>query len=195
MRLLTIIGLGLACVGLAMGIVAWLVKPETIPYEIRFYLIIFAVVIFIAGIGLICGPFLPLKCFKEKMPFCYFSVYCIDGKPCMRNGEFQLLMIGVGVLESVNYWISPWGVKPSGLPGDPYYSIDRRKPLIQIIHNGGHAWDRFLPLGDYRIDFTAKQGNCYERLTIYEEDGKVKQRVVVTTRSEEHGTVLYSLTS
>lgn len=120
--------------------------------------------------------------------FCYFSLYSINNKPQIIDGKFQLAMTGVGVVEKVNYWISPAGVEPTGKPNDPYYSIDSRKTLLEIVHDGGRAWDRALPLGEYRIDFAAKNGNWYERLKIYMSNGEVKQSVTVTNAK---GDVIY----
>nr|MBI3612351.1 hypothetical protein [Nitrospirota bacterium] len=120
--------------------------------------------------------------------FCYFSLYFINNKPQIIDGKFQLAMTGVGVVEKVNYWISPAGVEPTGKPNDPYYSIDSRKMLLEIVHDGGRAWDRALPLGEYRIDFAAKNGNWYERLKIYMSNGEVKQSVTVTNAK---GDVIY----
>lgn len=191
MRQLTIVGIGLAFFGLAMGIIAWLVRPETIPYGVRFGLILFAIFLFIAGLVLICGPFVFLKWFKQQL-FCYFSLYRISGNQVLVNGAFQLAMTSSGVIEKVNYWISPWGAEPTGLPNDPYYSLDQQKLLIPIIHQGGFAWDRVLPLGNYRIDFTTKQGNWYEHLEIYLDNEQVKQRIRVTTEVGDRGNVLYS---
>ena len=122
--------------------------------------------------------------------FCYFSVFVNNGKPLVKDGQYQLALNGVGVVERVNYWISPWGVESTGGANDPYYSLDVRKPLIEIVHAGGHAWDRFLPVGKYRIDFNSKNGNWYERLEIYTEGGVVKTKIKVSTRPEG-GDVLY----
>lgn len=123
--------------------------------------------------------------------FCYFSLYSIHGKPVVADGKFQLAMTVVGgAIEKVNYWISPWGVLPTGGANDPYYSLDARKALIEIIHEGGRAWDRALPAGDYRIDFSTKNGNWYEHLKLYVENGVVRQSIKVT-KELDAGEVLY----
>ena len=186
-------GAGITFVGIAVAVGQWLIPAEKIGYNVRFALIIIACVLLLAGIGLlghVFWGFLFPK--KESAPFCYLSVYYIESEPQRVHGGFQLLMTSFGVIESINYWISPWGVTPSGKPNDPYYSIDRRKPLIPIIHHGGRAWDQALPIGEYRIDFTTKQGNWYEHLEIYMDKGQVKQRVRVTTEINDRGDVLYS---
>lgn len=124
--------------------------------------------------------------------FCYFNLYLIQSKPHQATaGQFTLGMQTVGgPVEKVNYWISPYGLEPTGKPNDPYYSLDFRKPLIEIIHAGGRAWDRALALGDYRIDFSARNGNWYERLRIYMSNGEVKQSIKVTRRLDG-GEILY----
>lgn len=122
--------------------------------------------------------------------FCYFALNSIDHKPQAIDGKYQLQMIGVGVVEKVNYWISPAGVLPTGKPNDPYYSIDASKPLIEIVHEGGRAWEKALPIGEYRIDFAAKNGNWYERLKIYMSNGEVRHSIKVT-KELDAGDVLY----
>ena len=124
--------------------------------------------------------------------FCYLCLYSIVGKPHQPIiGQYQLQMVAVGgPIEKMNSWISPWGLEPTGAHGDPYYSLDIRKPLVEIVHAGGRAWDKALPVGDYRIDFSARNGNWYERLRIYELGGEIKHSVRVTTRLTG-GDVLY----
>jgi len=46
------IGTGLACVGIAVAIGQWLIPPDTVSYDVRFVIVIFALVLFIAGLGL-----------------------------------------------------------------------------------------------------------------------------------------------
>src|SRR5215472_12481386 len=125
------IGAGSAFLGIALAIGQWLIPPDRISYGFRFGLVVVSCLLFVVGIVLLgqAGWYLLFPKKPEKQ-FCFFSVYYIGTKAHGNHGEFQLLMNGIGIVESVNYWISPWGVEPSGMPNDPYYSLDRRKPLI-----------------------------------------------------------------
>lgn len=121
--------------------------------------------------------------------FCYFSLYFINNKPVVIDGKFQLAMTGVGVVEKLNYWIAPASAPtPTGKPNDPYYSLDVRKPLLEICHDGGRAWDRTLGVGEYKIDFSAKNGNWYELLKIYISNGEIRESIRITNAK---GDVLY----
>ena len=159
---------------------------QSIHWILRSLITMFVASIF--GIGL----FYLDQWIGPKNTFCYFSLYQIDGKPVEENNKFQLGITVVGSpVEKVNYWISPWGVQPTtGKADDPYYSFDVRKSLIEIIHEGGRAWDRALPAGDYRIDFNTKNGNWYEHFQIYMEKGQIKERIKVSTKLDA-GEVLY----
>ena len=55
------IGLGLGILGIAMGIIGWLVKPETIPYGIRFGIISCAFLLLLGGIWLALKGLLKAK--------------------------------------------------------------------------------------------------------------------------------------
>jgi hypothetical protein len=181
-----LIGVGIGLLGTAVSIIGWLVDPQTMPYGFRFGTLLFGIAIAILG-GVLIG-----KALWQEKKFCYFSLYLINGQPVAQNRQYQLAMTSNGVIEKINYWIAPWGVRPTGLPNDPYYSIDQRKLLIEIIHAGGRAWDRALPLGDYQIDFNTKYGNWYQRLRIYTSDGEVRQMIRVTTKAQDAGKLLYS---
>lgn len=47
------IGTGLACVAIAVAIGQWLIPPNTISYDVRFFIVIGAPVLFIVGVGLL----------------------------------------------------------------------------------------------------------------------------------------------
>jgi len=108
--------------------------------------------------------------------YSYFKILPADAKDL--TGRFQLWMIAVGgPVFDLNYWISSL---PSKGASDPTYgSLDVRKPVIQIVHEGGHAWDRALPVGEYLIEFDAKNGHWNEILKIFVEDGQLKQSIKV----------------
>ena len=114
--------------------------------------------------------------------FCYFKTLLSEAKHL--EGPFQLWMVAPkGPVFDLNYWISPAGTTAD----DPRYgSLDVRKPLHLIIHDGGHAWERSLPLGDYRIEFDGKNGHWMESLQIYVENGKLAQSIKVTGFGGKH---------
>lgn len=47
------VGTGFACVGIAVAIGQWLIEPETISYEVKFWIILAAGVLSLAGTGMI----------------------------------------------------------------------------------------------------------------------------------------------
>ncbi|HUA52973.1 MAG TPA: hypothetical protein VMB81_12465 [Candidatus Sulfotelmatobacter sp.] len=117
--------------------------------------------------------------------FCYFRLAV--GMPPGPPGQFQLSMDATGSVFDVNYWISLESAKQN--PQNPgYWSVDQRKPLIQIIYKGPRAWGRFLMPGDYIIEFDARNGHWVEHLSISVEDGKPKQNIRIIG---EGGAVLY----
>jgi hypothetical protein len=52
-------GLGLAFIGVAVAIGAWLAPPDTLDYGVRFGLIAFAILCFFVGVILLIGPCIP----------------------------------------------------------------------------------------------------------------------------------------
>lgn len=108
-----------------------------------------------------------------------FSFFRVMPDDLKGNGPFQLWLDATGTVYDVNYWISPASANRSA--ADPAYgSVDVRKPLLQIVYQGPHAWPRQLPLGDYYIEFDARNGFWIERLTLTMVDGQVREHVVVT---------------
>jgi hypothetical protein len=47
------VGAAFACLGIAVGIGQWLAPPDTIAYEVKFALVVLAVLLFLAGAGLL----------------------------------------------------------------------------------------------------------------------------------------------
>ena len=117
--------------------------------------------------------------------FCFFSLNS-EGADA-KDGAYQLNWNGVGIVKSVNYWISPASSKPTTDPKDPYYSIDHRKPLRRIVHEGVRASTRSLPPGEYNIAFDAENGTWSQYFRIYIQDGKVRQEIEV----KRNGIVIY----
>jgi hypothetical protein len=109
--------------------------------------------------------------------FCYFKIRLPDVTD--RAGPFQLWMIAPkGPVFDVNYWISPASAKGANDPA--YGSLDVRKRLHTIIHEGGRAWDKLLGEGDYLIEFDAKNGHWNERLRIFvDATGELKQTIKI----------------
>ncbi len=119
--------------------------------------------------------------------YCYFQLYT----PIKKNkkGYYQLSITGVGSVRDMNYWIAPASSKSTTNPDDPYHSLDKPKTKPVICFPGTNAFPRGLPWGEYRIEFQAPDiGNWNEWLTIYIEDGEVKQTIKVVHKD---GTVLY----
>jgi hypothetical protein len=107
--------------------------------------------------------------------FCYFKTVPSEAKNV--NGPFQLWLVAPdGPVFDVNYWVSEAGTTAKD-PG--YWSLDQRKQLLPIIHDGGHAWDRVLPAGNYRIEFDARNGHWVEDLKIAVNDAKITQTIRV----------------
>ena len=105
--------------------------------------------------------------------FCYFKTMPSEAKNL--DGPFQLWLVAPdGPVFDVNYWISEAGTTAKD-PG--YWSLDQRKLLLPIIHDGGH--DRALPAGNYRIEFDGRNGHWVEDLEITVKDGKLKQTIRV----------------
>jgi hypothetical protein len=107
--------------------------------------------------------------------FCYFKTMPSEAKNL--DGPFQLWLVAPnGPVFDLNYWISEAGTtaKDAG-----YWSLDQNKPLYPIIHDGGHAWDRVLPTGNYRIEFDGRNGHWVEELKIAVKDGKLAQSIRV----------------
>ena len=48
------VGTGLVCIGIAVAIGQWLIPPGAISYDVRFTIVLAAVVLFVAGIFMIC---------------------------------------------------------------------------------------------------------------------------------------------
>jgi hypothetical protein len=109
--------------------------------------------------------------------YCYFKIRLADAGDL--SGPFQLWMIAPkGPVYEMNYWISPASAKGASDPA--YGSLDVRKPLHTIIHEGGHAWDKALGEGDYLIEFDAKNGHWNERLRIFvDATGELKQTIKI----------------
>jgi len=92
------------------------------------------------------------------------------------KGPYQLWLVGIGNVYAVNYWISPESAHMNG--NDPAYgSLDAIKPRIDIVNSGPHASTRTLPLGDYIIQFAAKNGEWHQKLRFFIADGHVQQTV------------------
>jgi hypothetical protein len=104
--------------------------------------------------------------------FCFFRIDPLRAKGLV--GPFQLMMEAVGgPVFDVNYWICPASAKRDGK--DPaYFSLDFRKPLRHIIHHGARTWDRELPLGEYFIEFDARNGYWKQNLKILVENGALQ---------------------
>jgi len=108
--------------------------------------------------------------------FCYFKIRPTDA--ANLEGPFQLWMIAPdGPVYDLNSWISPASAASASDPA--YGSLDVRKPLVPIVHEGGHAWDKTLPLGEYLIEFDAKNGHWNEVLRIFVRQGKLTQSIRV----------------
>jgi major membrane immunogen (membrane-anchored lipoprotein) len=54
--------------------------------------------------------------------------------------------------------------------------IGSKQTALSDHHDGGHAWDRVLPTGNYRIEF---DGTWVEDLKIAVKDGKLTQSIRV----------------
>lgn len=170
-------------------VIAWLLTSISIfrliqvsPWVLRGLLTMF--VVSIVGFG-----FYYLDQWLLPRNFCYFQLYTINGQPQMIGNAYQLAMTATGDIEKMNYWIAPASARqPNGQPNDPYYSIDIRKPLHEIVHSGGRAWARSLPQGSYYIDFEAKGGKWEEHFEINVMNGVVTERIRVMNK---HGETLY----
>lgn len=122
--------------------------------------------------------------------YCYLSLYRIESKPQIHNGEYQLAIVATDVITQAN--IFPYPAGTSDKDGARYYSLRHKQMFVPIIHKGGGAWPMLLPIGDYQIDFATENGNWIERLEIYDSDGEIKARIAVTNSD---GDVLFKSTS
>jgi hypothetical protein len=95
------------------------------------------------------------------------------------KGPFQLWAVGRGNIYSVYIWISPASANMN-VRTPAYYSIQHQISSVEIINDGSHITGTALPLGDYIIQFRAKNGEWYESLRLFLADGMVHQAVKVT---------------
>jgi hypothetical protein len=99
-------------------------------------------------------------------------------------GPIRLQMDASGPVFAVSYWISNASAKLNRHDA-AYWSVDRRKPLVAVINPGAKNIDWLLPTGDYVVEFHGLNGSWCETLSIYFEDGRLKQKIRVTTASGE----------
>lgn len=59
-------GLGVAFLGVAVALGAWLAPPDSLTYGVKFGLILFAIILCITGVGLLISACWPLKISKTK---------------------------------------------------------------------------------------------------------------------------------
>ena len=95
------------------------------------------------------------------------------------KGPFKLWVVGRGNTYSVYVWISPASAHMN-VRTPAYYSIQHQISSVEIINDGSHITGTTLPLGDYIIQFRAKNGEWNESLRLFLADGKVHQAVKVT---------------
>jgi hypothetical protein len=100
------------------------------------------------------------------------------------SGKVTLRLDASGPVLTLNYWISNASAKRNA--NDPaYWSVDQRKPLIPVVYPNTEDIERLLSPGDYIIEFDALNGHWVEYLSIYLEDGKIKQKIRVTNSKGE----------
>lgn len=117
--------------------------------------------------------------------FAYFKLDD-DARP-NTDGMAELWLHSSGPVFTINYWISDMVAQRNA--NDPrYWSIDQRKPLIAIADPTQKVFKRALPVGNYIIEFDALNGHWNEYLSIYLENGKLKQKIHITN---SNGAIIY----
>lgn len=117
-------------------------------------------------------------------PFFYFAL--TKNKPTAvvnRQNVYQWFTIAPkGIVKDLNYWVCPASSKGS-MDNPGYMSLDFRKPHLLTIHGGGpFATDRVFPEGEYLIQFDDTNGHWDEWLTVYQENGELRQHILVKNR-------------
>jgi hypothetical protein len=106
-----------------------------------------------------------------------------------QNGSdlIKLQLDATGPVFTANYWISNASAKRNANDA-AYWSVDQRKPLIPVITPNNKSIERSLPVGDYVIEFDALNGHWDQYLSIFYENGKLKQKIRV---ADSKGKLLY----
>jgi hypothetical protein len=108
--------------------------------------------------------------------YCFFRVPLPDLKKSAF--EYRLCLDATGTVYDVNYWISPASADlDDAAPG--YMSVDVRTPLLPVVYQGPHLWDRSLPLGDYFVQFDGRNGHWIQRLRLEIAHGIVRQHIEI----------------
>lgn len=171
----------------------WIINNAALP---GFFLLFSAV-----GLGLMVPDVWNLRRFfvKESKPasaedianllkgvgnFFYFALRSEMpvGAPHGQNRYQWWTVAPKGIVRDLNYWVSPsteHGVKDRRDDLTKYMSIDYNKPGLMTIHGGTFASNRAFPEGKYLIEFDDTNGHWDEWLTVYQQDGKLRQRILV----------------